>query len=122
MLSFEYGRALYVMMTLFANDTTTCFDRMVPNIFTLVARKYGMEPDVMIARNLYMADMEHSVCTKYGNSSVMYQDESGDVKMAGKTQGTCSIGCLWSIKAHTFLRTHQEIHEGIDLPYANDTR
>ena len=37
MLSFEYGRALYVTMTLFANDATACFDRMVPNISVLVA-------------------------------------------------------------------------------------
>ena len=58
MLSFEYGRALYVTMALFVNDTTSCFDRMVPNISTPVAHKYGMEPNVMITHNLVMADME----------------------------------------------------------------
>ena len=37
MLAFEYGRALFVTMALFANDAVACFDRMVPNLSTLVA-------------------------------------------------------------------------------------
>ena len=61
MLSFEYGRALYVTMALFGNGAAACFDRMVPNISTLVAHKYDMEPNVMITRNIVMADMEHSM-------------------------------------------------------------
>lgn len=32
MLAFEYGRALYVTIALFANDAVACFDRMVPNL------------------------------------------------------------------------------------------
>ncbi|KAL7531035.1 hypothetical protein ACHAXR_003811 [Thalassiosira sp. AJA248-18] len=42
MLSFEYGCVMYVTMALFANDAVACFDRMVPNISTLIARKYGV--------------------------------------------------------------------------------
>ena len=122
MPSFEYGRALYVTMALFANDATACFDQMVHNISTLVPRKYDMEPNAMIARNLAMEDMEDSVCTKHGDSSSTYRGKSGDVKMAGETQGTVSASCLWSIKSHTFLRTHQRFREGIDFPHVNGTR
>ena len=103
MLSFEYGRALYVTMALFANDAASCFDQMVPNISTLVACKYGMEPNVTIAQNLGMTDMEHSVLTKHGDSCGTYWDESGDMKISDKTQGTGISGFLWSIKSHTFL-------------------
>ena len=39
MLSFEHEIALYVKMALFVNDVTVCFDRMVPNISTLVTQK-----------------------------------------------------------------------------------
>ena len=122
MLSFEYGRVLYVTMALFTNDATACFNQMVPNISTLVAQKYGMDLKVMISRNLVMADMEHSVHIKHGNSCDTYREESGDVKIAGETQGTSSAGCLWSIKSHMFLRTHQTLHEGINLPHVNGTR
>ena len=37
MLAFEYGHALFVTVALFANDAVACFDRMVPNLSTLVA-------------------------------------------------------------------------------------
>ena len=76
---------------------------MVPNISTLVTHKYDMELNVMIAHNLVMADMEHSVHTKHDNSSGTYRDENEDVKIAGKTQGTGSIGCLCGIKSHAIL-------------------
>ena len=122
MFSFKYGRALNVMMTLFTNETTACFDHMVPNISTLVACKYGMEPYVMIAQNQVMADMEDSVRTKHGDSCGTYCDKSGDIKMSSKMQDTGSVGCLWSIKSHTFLQTHQALHEGNNLPTANGTR
>ena len=69
-------------MTLFVNDATSCFDRMVPNISTLVTHKYDMK--AMITRNLVVADMEHSVRTKHGDSSGTYQEESKDIKMVGK--------------------------------------
>ena len=69
-----------------------------------------------------MAVMEYSVRTKHGNSCGMLRDESSDIKMSGETQGTGSAGCLWSIKSHTFLRTHQALHEGIDLPHITGTK
>ena len=53
MLPFKYGMALYVTVALFVNDATACFDRVVPNISTLVARTYEMEPNVMIAQDLF---------------------------------------------------------------------
>ena len=76
---------------------------MVPNISTLVAHKYGMEPNMIITRNLAMAGMEHLVRTKFGDSSSTHQDKSGDIRMAGKIQGTGRAGCLWSIKSQTIL-------------------
>ena len=76
----------------------------------------------MIAHNLVMADIEHSMHTKHGDSRGTYRAEGRDVKMAGKTQGTGSAGCLWSIKSHTILRTHQELHGRINLPCVNITR
>ena len=30
MLAFEYGRVMYVTITIFMNDATVCFDEMVP--------------------------------------------------------------------------------------------
>ena len=109
-------------MARFVNDATACFDQIIPNISTLVARKYGMEPNVMITYNLVIADMEHSLHTKHGNFSYTYRDKISDIKMAGKTQDTGSTCCLWSIKSHMILRAHQELHKVINLPHVNGTR
>ena len=86
-LAFEYSRALFVTLALFANDATACFDRMVPAISTIIAMKYGMHPNVMISRNMTMEDMEHAIRTKHGDSTITYKEESGDYKLAGVTQG-----------------------------------
>ena len=95
---------------------------MVPSISTLVAHKHGMEPNMIIARNLAMAGIEHLVHTKHGDSSSTYRDKSGDIRMAGKIQGTGRAGCLWSIKSHIILSAYQELHKGIDLPLVNGTK
>ena len=68
MLAFEYGRALFVTMALFANDAVACFDRMVPNLSTLVARKYGVASNVMRSHNMTIERMEHGVRTSHGDS------------------------------------------------------
>ena len=103
MLTFEYGRAMYVTMALFMNDATACFDRMVPNISSLVAMKYGMAPSVMKSRNLVMEAMQHIVRTKYGESTLRYMQENGDFALAGETQGKGDVASLWSILSHTLL-------------------
>ena len=58
MLSFEYSRVMYATMVFFANDTTACFDRMVPNISAIIARKYGTEINVMKCRNQVLAQLK----------------------------------------------------------------
>ena len=72
LLTFEYARAVYVTIAMFANDATACYDRMVPNISTLVARKHGVAPNVMKARNIMIEGMEHHVKTKHGVSKITY--------------------------------------------------
>ena len=83
-LSFEYGRALYVTMAPFANDVTACFDQMLPNISTLDARKYDMEPAIMITRNLVMIDMEHSVRKKMKTPATPTKMKAGIPKWQSK--------------------------------------
>ena len=122
MLAFEYGRAMFVTIALFANDATACFNRMVPNISTLVAMKYGVQPSVMKSRNIVMATMEHSIRTKHGDSSGSYRQLPGDVQLAGETQGKGDVASLWSVESQTILRAHQALHEGIYLPHVQPQR
>ena len=122
LLAFEYGRAIYVTIALFANDAKACYDRMVPDISTIIARKFGVAPSIMKARNVVMEAMEHHVKTQHGISSTGYKQTSGEPEMAGETQGKADPACLWNVESQTLLRTHQQIHDGIRLRSADGTR
>ena len=51
------------MIALLMNDATVLFfDRMVPNISILVARKHGICPTIMKGRTVTVESMEHGVC------------------------------------------------------------
>ena len=114
MLSFEYGRALHVIIALFANNATACFDRMVPNISLLVSMKYGMRPSVLIARNKVMEGMTHSVQTMHGYST--HTQLPDDPRLSGKIQGKGDdVVSLWSALSHPMIRAHQELYSGITL-------
>ena len=52
-------------MFLFKNDAIAFFNGMVLNIAILVTRKYGMEPNVVITRNLIVAEMDHAIHGAY---------------------------------------------------------
>jgi len=122
LLTFEYARAVYVTIAMFANDATACFGRMVPNLSTLVARKHGVAPSVMKGRNTMIEGMEHQVKTKHGVSKVTYKQEPDDDKFAGEIQGKADPACLWNVESQTLLKAHKSMHTGIILPSADGTR
>ena len=122
LLTFEYARAVYVTIALFANDATACFDRMVPAISTLIARKHGATPTLMKSRNIMIEGMEHQVKTKHGISAESYKQNSDDDRLAGEIQGKADPACLWSVESQTILKAHQKLHKGISLPNADGTR
>ena len=122
LLAFEHGRAIYVTIGLFANDAMACYDRMVPDISTIIARKFGMAPSIMKARNLVMKAMEHHVKTQHGVSSTSYKQTPNEPIMAGEIQGKADPACLWNLESQTLLQTHQQIHDGVNLASANGER
>ncbi|KAL7548603.1 hypothetical protein ACHAWF_011877 [Thalassiosira exigua] len=108
LLAFGYGRVMYVRIALFVNDATACFDRMVPDISSLVSMKYSMGKSVMKYRNEIMAKMEHGVRTKHGESTSAYRQLPGEQQLAGEMQGKGDVASLWSILSHTLLLQHLE--------------
>jgi hypothetical protein len=87
LLSFEYSRVMYVTLVFFANDTTACFDRMVPDISAIISRKYGMEKNVLIYRNKVLEELKRSIRTMQGDSKKYYKREHYELPMAGEYQG-----------------------------------
>jgi hypothetical protein len=120
LLSFEYSRVMYVTLVFFANDATACFDRMVPDISAIIARKYGMEKNVLICRNKVLEELKRMVRTTQGDSKKYYKREHYELPMAGEYQGKADAAPLWSAESHTFLRTHQQLAEGSFMPHVID--
>ena len=95
---------------------------MVPNISTLLALKYGVQPNVMRSRNAVMSKMTHGVRTKHGDSTRTYCQLKDEPQVAGETQGKGDVAYIWSLLSHTLLRAHSEMHEGISLNSADGKR
>jgi hypothetical protein len=119
LLSFEYSRVMYVTLVFFANDATACFDRMVPDISAIIARKYGMEKNVLICRNKVLEELKRGVRTMQGDSKKHYKKHY-ELPMAGEYQGKADAAPLWSAESHTFLRTHQQLAKGCFMPHVID--
>jgi hypothetical protein len=119
-LGFEYSRVMYVTLVFFANDATACFNRMVPDISTVITRKYGVEKNVMLCRNKVLEQLKQGVRTLHGDSEKTYQREFYELPMNGEYQGKADAASIWSIESHTFLRTHQQLTTGAFMPHVID--
>ena len=51
LLTLDYARTTYKTISMFANDATACFDRMVPGVSLLIARKFGVLSAIIECRN-----------------------------------------------------------------------
>ena len=68
LLTFDYACLTYKTVAMFANDATACFDRMVPGVSSLVARKFGVAPSIMKCRNDIIKNLKQNVRTGCGDS------------------------------------------------------
>lgn len=91
LLAFDYGRSLHIIMTMFMNDTTAYFDRMVSNISSLISIKHNMPPKVMQSWNMTMEAMKHTVRMKYGDSTVSYKESEGTPNFPERHKGKAPL-------------------------------
>ena len=120
MLGFEYSRVMYVTLVFFANDATACFDRMVPDISSIIARKYGVSKNIMRCRNEVLRLLKRGVRTLHGDSKQTYSQMALDLAILGEYQGKADAAPIWSVESHTFLKTHRMLAEGAFMPHVID--
>ena len=68
LLTFDYAQLTYKTLAMFANNATACFDRMVPGVSSLIARKFGVAPSIMKCRNDIIKNLKRNVRTGCGDS------------------------------------------------------
>jgi hypothetical protein len=74
MMTFEYGRYMRVTIAMFAADLTACFDRMFPSISNLIAGKFNLDKNVMLARGRTIYSLKRAVRTGHGVSTTTYSN------------------------------------------------
>ena len=77
----------YKTIAMFANDATACFDRVVPGVSSLIARKFGVAYLIMKCRNERIKVLKWNARTGCGDSEEMYEEEEEDEVLNGEVQG-----------------------------------
>jgi hypothetical protein len=94
---------------------------MVPDITSIIARKYGMNKNILLCRNKVMEQMRHSVRTAHGDSNESYKKEHLNIPLLGGiTQGKADVASVWNLESQTLLRAHREHVQGVLLPHVAD--
>ena len=100
---------------MFANDATACFDRMVPGVSSLIARKFGVAPSIMKCRNEIIKNLKRNVRTGCGDSEESYEEHEEDDVMNGEVQGKGDVESLWCLMSHTIFEAHTTLHKPITM-------
>ena len=106
-------RTTYKTIAMFANYATACFDRMVPGVSSLIARKFGVSSSIMKCRNATLASLERNIRTGCGDSQETYIENDVDDPLCGEVQGKGDMTSLWCLMSHKILTAHMEIHSPI---------
>ena len=106
---------------MFANNATECFDRMVPGVSSLVARKFGVAPSIMRCRNDITKNLKRNVRTGCGDLEESYKEHEGDDVLNGEVQGKGDVASLWCLMSHTILEAHTTLHKPITMVGATNS-
>eukprot|EP00956_Cyclotella_meneghiniana_P006228 scaffold8104_cov47-Cyclotella_meneghiniana.AAC.6 len=100
MITFEYGRYMRIVIAMFAADLTACFDRMFPSLSNIAAGKYGMDPNVLLARWKTIQNMRRL----------------GEPEIAGELQGKGDVAILYCLQSSITMNAHATLFPEMVLP------
>eukprot|EP00957_Ditylum_brightwellii_P178793 13619275-Ditylum_brightwellii.AAC.1 len=102
----------------FDNDATAYYDRIVPNIATLIGRKKGLAQNLMFVHAQTLEEVKIKLKTALGVSDEFYQHCQAFL-IYGMDQGSTNSPTIWSIIRSTIFDIHGELGNGAifcDLP------
>ncbi|KAL7531040.1 hypothetical protein ACHAWF_003607, partial [Thalassiosira exigua] len=115
----EWARCTKSTVLSFFGDLPSCFDRMMPSLSSILAKKKGGMPNsVNECRTKTLRRMTCTVRTAAGTSTAYYRFENGDTPLEGEVQGTASTMCLWTLSSDSILNLLNESFPGIAIRHA----
>ena len=95
LLTYESARMQKCTIGSLQHNMTAHFDRMQPELTTVLATKYRVSQEIMKSIGATIAALKHNVETFMGVSEGTYQQEEGEPKLGGTSEVV--IRFIWDI-------------------------
>jgi hypothetical protein len=115
LLGFECARLKRSTVACTYFDQSACYDRMLPELSTILCQRMGMSKNLLKARSRVMHAMRRRVQTGIGISNGTYGNEPGEPVLCGEIQGKGDNPSLYNAQSSTMLNTHAQIAPGLRL-------
>ena len=95
----------------FDNDASSCYDRIIPALASLIARKYGLHRNVVIINATTLQEARYKLKTEWGVSDEDYQHTTM-FPLYGTGQGSGNSPMIWCIISSVLFTCHSEKAHG----------
>jgi hypothetical protein len=92
-------------------DTTTCFDRIIPNLASLLSQQHGMHRQVCLVHANTLTEVKYLLKTQLSISEETYQ-HCKIYPIYGTGQGSTNSPALWTIIYGALFDAHEERTHG----------
>jgi hypothetical protein len=99
-------------LAMMENDTTACFDRMIPSMVMLALRVHGVPATITTLIGNTLANMRYHIKTKLGGSERYYQHTTTQ-PIYGTGQGSMGSPCFWLLLSTILFKIMQRIAHGL---------
>lgn len=115
LLTYESARMQKCTIGSLQHDMTAHFDRMQPEVTTVLATKYGVSQEIMKAIGATIASLKRNVETFMGVSEGSYRQVDGEPKLGGMVQGKADVPQLSTQQSDVMLRAHKSRCHGVTI-------
>ncbi len=99
-LQMDYTFATRYPHIKFSNDATSCFDRIIPSISSMVSRSYGLPRNIAQMQGNMLHKAVYRIKTQLGISDASYS-HSDELPIFGTGQGSSSSPSIWTLLCST---------------------
>ena len=113
-LSFDTIRLLRLPATIFNNDATACYDRIIPFLSLLCCQHFGLSSKAADFMLNFLKNAEYHIRTCYGISEEFYNNYMQAI--FGVLQGSGSAPSIWFAMSLIMIKTYKEKFRSTSIP------
>jgi exonuclease III len=95
-LQMDYTYATRYPHIKFSNDATSCFDRIIPSVSSIIARSYGLHRNIANMQGNMLLNAIYKIKTQLGISEASYS-HTDEFPIFGTGQGSSSSPSIWTL-------------------------